>query len=72
MVVSTTKGQFDERAKEVEDVLKQASGPSSGEFLAPLSTERGDAMRQALVELDPSKLDESFLSTVDAWIVKSH
>jgi len=71
-VVSTTKGQFDDRAKEVEDILKQASEPSSGEFLVPLSTERGDAMRQALVELEPSKLDESFLSTVDAWIVKSH
>lgn len=71
-VVSTTKDQFDERAKDVEDIVKQASEPSSGEFLVPLSNDRIEAMRQALAECEPSKLDESFLSTVDSWIVKSH
>jgi len=71
-VVSTTTDQFDDRAKDVEDVLKQASEPSSGEFLVPLSGERINAMREALVKIEPSNLDESFLSTVDSWIVKSH
>lgn len=71
-VLSTTKDQFDERAKDVEEIVKQASEPSSGEFLVPLTNERIEAMRKALVDTDPSKLDESFLSTVDSWIVKSH
>lgn len=71
-VISTTTDQLDERANDVEDVIKQASEPSSGEFLVPLSEERANAMRNALVNLDRSKLDESFLTTVDSWIVKSH
>lgn len=71
-VVETTEEQLDERAKEVEAVVKAAAEPESGEFLVPLLPERAASMRKALVELDESSLDEGFLSTVDAWINKSH
>lgn len=71
-VVSTTTEQLDERAKDVESVVKAASEPDSGEFLVPLSPDRVDAMRESLKALEPFKLDENFLATVDAWIVKSH
>lgn len=71
-VVSTTEDRLDERAKDVETVVKAAAEPESGEFLVPLTTNRIDAMRVALSNLDPSSLDEGFLSTVDAWMNKSH
>lgn len=70
-VVSTTEDRLDERAMEVEKVLKAASEPSTGEFMVPLSSERVDAMRETLSNLDPSSLDEGFLATVDAWMNKS-
>lgn len=71
-VVSTTEDKLDERAKDVERILKAAAEPDSGEFLVPLTMERVDAMRVVLTEeLDPSDLDEGFLATVDAWMNKS-
>lgn len=71
-VVSTTEDKLDERAKDVEKVLKAASEPDSGEFLVPLSVDRVDAMRDVLTnDLDPIDLDEGFLATVDAWMNKS-
>jgi hypothetical protein len=71
-VVSTTEDRLDERAKAVEAIVKKAAEPDSGEFLVPLSTARVDAMRTTLQKMDPSDLDEGFLSTVDAWMNKSH
>ena len=71
-VVETTEEQLDERAKEVEDVVKAAAEPDSGEFLVPLIPERLKSMRKALEDLEESALDEGFLSTVDAWMNKSH
>lgn len=71
-VVSTTEDRLDERARQVEAVVKAAAEPGSGEFLVPLLPERVRAMRSALARLDPSDLDEGFLSTVDAWMNKSH
>ncbi|CAB9498798.1 expressed unknown protein [Seminavis robusta] len=71
-VVETTEEQLDERAKEVEVVVKAAAEPDSGEFLVPLSQDRLVAMRQKLQGLEPNTLDEGFLSTVDAWMNKSH
>ena len=71
-VVSTTEDRLDERAKQVEAVVKAAAEPATGEFLVPLVPERVQAMRAALSRLDPSSLDEGFLSTVDAWMNKSH
>ena len=71
-VVSTMEERLDDRAKDVESVVKAASEPDSGEFLVPLSAERVTAMREALTKLDPASLDEGFLSTVDAWMNKSH
>jgi len=71
-VVSTTEDKLDERAKEVEAVVKAAAEPESGEFMVPLLPERVEAMRNKLLKLDPSSLDEGFLSTLDAWMNKSH
>ena len=70
-VVSTTEDRMDERAAEVESVVKAAAEPDSGEFLVPLTVERIEAMRAVLTKLDESSLDEGFLSTVDAWMNKS-
>ena len=71
-VVSTTEEQLDERAKEVEKVVAAAAEPDSGEFLVPLIPQRITAMQETIKKLDPSDLDEGFLSTVDAWMNKSH
>lgn len=71
-VVSMTEENLDERAKDVEKVVKAASEPESGEFLVPLSKERLDAMRSTLEELEVEDLNEAFLSTVDAWMNKAH
>lgn len=71
-VVETTEEQLDERAKEVEDVVKAAAEPESGEFMVPLLPAQVQAMRKTLEGLEPSSLDEGFLSTVDAWMMKSH
>lgn len=71
-VVSTTEDKLDDRAKSVETVVKAAAEPDSGEFLVPLSQDRMDAMRTALGKIPPEDLDEGFLSTVDAWMNKSH
>jgi len=71
-VVSTTEDRLDERAKQVETVVKAAAEPDSGEFLVPLTPARLEAVQTALRKLDPSSLDESFLSTLDAWMTKSH
>jgi hypothetical protein len=71
-VVSTTEEKLDDRAKDVENIVKAAAEPDSGEFLVPLSPERLQAMREALLKIDPAEQDETFLSTVDAWMNKSH
>ena len=71
-VVSSTEDKLDNRAKTVEDVVKAASEPDSGEFLVPLSEDRLAAMRAAFGKIPPEDLDEGFLSTVDAWMNKSH
>lgn len=72
VVVETTEETLDERAKEVEKVLKAAAEPESGEFLVPLLPSQVSEMRKTLEGLEPSSLDEGFLSTVDAWMNKSH
>jgi hypothetical protein len=71
-VVSTAEDKLDDRARGVETVVKAAAEPGSGEFLVPLSQERLEAMRVALKKIDPLDQDEGFLSTVDAWMNKSH
>lgn len=71
-VVETTEERLQERAKEVETIVKAAAEPDSGEFLVPLLPERIQAMRSALENLDESSLDEGFLSTLDSWMNKSH
>ncbi|KAL3937293.1 MAG: hypothetical protein SGARI_002174 [Bacillariaceae sp.] len=71
-VVETTEETLDERAKEVEAVLKAAAEPESGEFLVPLLPQQVQGMRKVVENLEPSSLDEGFLSTVDAFMMKSH
>ena len=71
-VVETTTEKLDERAESVEQIVKAAAEPDSGEFLVPLTNERIVAMQTALNKLPESSLDEGFLVTLDAWIVKSH
>jgi hypothetical protein len=71
-VVSTTTDQLDERAKQVQSVVQQAAEPDTGEFLVPLLPQRVQAMRAAMEQLDSADLDEGFLSTIEAWIQKSH
>lgn len=71
-VVSMTEDNLDERAKDVERVVKAASEPDSGEFMVPLSGDRVDAMRKEVEALDEADLNEAFLSTVDAWMNKAH
>jgi len=70
-VVSTTEEKLNECAINVENVVKAAAEPDSGEFLVPLIPERIEFMRKVLTELEPEVLDEGFLSTVDAWMNKS-
>lgn len=70
-VLATTENKLDERSKEVEQVVKAAAEPDSGEFLWPLTLERCDAIQEEIKNLDPGVLDESFLLTVDAWMNKS-
>lgn len=72
VVVETTEEQLDARSKEVEKVLKAAAERKSGEFLVPLLPEQVEKMRKVVEGLEPSSLDEGFLSTVDAFMNKSH
>lgn len=72
VVVETTEETLDERAKEVEAVLKAAAEPETGEFLVPLLPSQVEEMWKKMEGLEPSSLDEGFLSTVDAWMNKSH
>jgi hypothetical protein len=72
-VVSTAEDKLQEYAKVVETVVKAAAEPESGEFLVPLLPERIEAMRAAINNLEAENLEgDGFLSTVDAWINKSH
>jgi hypothetical protein len=72
VVVETTEETLDERAKEVEEVLKAAADLETGEFLVPLLPEQVQRMRNVVENLEPYSLDEGFLSTVDAFMNKSH
>lgn len=72
VVVSTAEDKLEDKARLVERVVKAASEPETGEFLVPLSVERLEAMRSTIASVDPADLDEGFLSTVDAWMNKSH
>jgi hypothetical protein len=74
-VVSTAQDKLEEYTKDVESVVKAAAEPDTGEFLVPLTPERIEAMRTAINRLDLSSTSmqgDTFLSTVDAWINKSH
>jgi len=71
-VVSTTEDRLDERAKSLEQIVKAAAEPETGEFLVPLTQERITAMRERLTKIHPADLDEGFLAVVDKWMNKAH
>jgi len=72
-VVSTAEDKLNIVAEDVEKVVKAAAEPDSGEFLVPLTEERIAAMRKTLGKVDGETLEgDAFLSTVDAWMNKSH
>ena len=72
VVVETTIEKLDERAGDVESVVKAAAEPDSGEFLVPLTPARIAAMKAEIEGLSEASLDEGFLATLEAWIIKSH
>ena len=72
VVVETTVEKLDERAGDVESVVKAAAEPDSGEFLVPLTPARIAAMKAEIEGLSEASLDEGFLATLEAWIIKSH
>lgn len=72
VVVETTEEQLEARSKEVEQILKAAAEKETGEFLVPLLPEQVQGMRTVVEGLEPSSLDEGFLSTIDAFMNKSH
>lgn len=71
-VVSVAEDGLNDRARDVEKVVKAASEPASGEFLVPLSEDRIHAMRVEMEGLEPEDLNEGFLSTIDSWMNKAH
>jgi hypothetical protein len=71
-VVSTTEDRLDERAQQIRTVVATAAEPDSGEFFVPLAPERIAAMRTAMNKIDPADFDEGFVSTLEAWMSKSH
>ena len=71
-VVSTTEDRLDASAKSLEQIVKAAAEPETGEFLVPLTQERIGAMRERLSKMHPADLDEGFLSVVDKWMNKAH
>lgn len=72
VVVETTEETLDERANDVEAILKAAAEPETGDFLVPLLPQQVQGMRKVVEGLEPFSLDEGFLSTVDAFMNKSH
>lgn len=67
-----TEDSLNERARDVERVVKAASEPATGEFLVPLSSDRVDAMRVEMEGIEAGDPNEGFLSTVDSWMNKAH
>ena len=72
-IMSTAQEKMQASTQDVERVIKAAAEPESGEFLVPLSAERLQAMRHVMNTMDTVSLDgDSFVSTIDAYIIKSH
>ncbi len=63
-IVKKTEEKVDKSAEILQSILASAA-EDDGEFLVPLSVTKAAAMRAAMIER-ASKLDESFLSTVNA------
>jgi len=70
-VVSTTEKVLDDTALDVENIVKAAAEPLSGEFLVPLLPERIASMREVMDQIESPRLDEGFLTTIDSWMNKS-
>ena len=71
VIVQRTEEKVDISTDTLQTILK-AAAEDDGEFLVPLSLEKWLAMRNAAASCrDKALLDESFLSTVNAWMRKS-
>lgn len=69
VIVRRTEEQADTSAETLQSILAVAA-EEDGEFLVPLSAAKALALRAAVLERMPV-LDDSFLSTVNAWMRKS-
>merc|ERR1719469_568838 len=71
VVVSTTEDKLDKNSEDVETIIKAAADEESGEFFIPLSLDQVQKMKSTLQEIDPFRLDEGFLTTIDTYMDKS-
>jgi hypothetical protein len=69
-MVQKTNEQLTASAGMLEDVLRAAADPQTGEWQLPLSKEREAAMRSAM-EAGIDRLDEALLSNCFAWMRKA-
>ena len=69
VIVRRTEEQADTSAETLQSILAVAA-EEDGEFLVPLSAAKALALRAAILER-LQVLDDSFLSTVNAWMRKS-
>jgi len=71
VVVSTTEDKLDKNSEDVEAIIKAAADEESGEFFIPLSLDQVEKMKNTLQAIDPFRLDEGFLTTIDTYMDKS-
>jgi len=72
VIVQRTEEKVDTSAELLQEVLKSAA-EDDGEFLVPLAPDKRQALRESMrdaLEADAQALDESFLSTVNAYMKK--
>lgn len=70
-VVASGKLELDQRSLDLRAILQAAAEPGTGEFFVPLTPSQIQDMRIVMEELEPRRLDEAFLTTVDSWMNKS-
>eukprot|EP00622_Pseudochattonella_farcimen_P000343 FR734809.1.p1 GENE.FR734809.1~~FR734809.1.p1 ORF type:complete len:226 (+),score=34.61 FR734809.1:2-679(+) len=68
VIVQRTEERVDSASELLQGILKTAA-EEDGEFMVPLSAAKAQATRQAVLD-NKSVMDDSFLSTVNAWMRK--
>ena len=69
-VVQRTNEQLTESTSLLQDILKAAADPQTGEWELPLAPDKLEAMR-AVMAADPGALDESLLAACYSWMRKA-